>query len=296
MTKPVPQSATRPEPPRMDLYPPISEKESLIGFIRSISTETVSGIELKRGLATVERRSLTARRDRLMTWSTPTPSKGKIKALVANCFNALGGTSATEEEALATVELYITALEGKPQWAIERACMRFINGEVTGDEIGIRGKYDLRRPPTTAALRIITEKLVGPVAAELMLIRKVLAASPPKPQPTAEEKAKADAAITAWRAQQGIKAAAEANDTARAERRASTAKKVDDLHRERIRREYIAAGLEPPEPRADKLTPSLQLMLEMGWSIIDVPGGKRSLVAPEVQMTRREARYSEMGS
>lgn len=268
MTKTPATSAARRSP---DLYPPAKTPE----IKQLIDVALVDDNTLRRPLRSDDRRALQDRRAMLSRWAIPATPK-EIKSTVARCFLGMGGAATTPEEAQMVMAQYVTELQGLPAWAIERACSKFARGEVRPEDVGaVRIETGLR--PSTAHIRIVARDLVRSMDDELRMIGKILRASDPIPESTAEDRSAVARRAEAWRKRNGISADEPCSDV---DRRAV----LDDLARRmrvRIQREYEAAGLPVPEDAPDRPVRSLSLLLSLGAEIIERPDGSRDLAIPK---------------
>lgn len=262
-----------------DLYPPIPTEafRALLASLRPI------GNELPRALTVDETRALQTRSKQLASWI----GRGKpdeIKKVVSRCFMGLGGEKVAPEQAAMMMAQYVLALSDSPLWAIERACMKFARGEVKAADVGAR-HLEAGMRPSSAHLQMVVKDITEAFDAEIASISKVLAAFPPRRAETDAERAEGLAKTKAWQEQKFGKRDnyAPAPDGHRERVRAQLAQR----HRDRILREYAEAGL--PVPTGEIIT-SLPFLIDMGWTIVNLPDGSRQLAKPQHVLPSRASR------
>lgn len=284
----VPSTTVRPPP---DLYPPPPRRD-INDFLAAVGTEMSGGkVELKRALTPAEQTGLRERANLLLPWLQGSSAR-EIKAVLMRCFSGFGGGQIPIEEVEAIAVQFILVLAGQPKWAVARACMRFAAGDVRPEEVGAK-RLDLGWRPTTAQLKTIVDQFTEPLATECRRITMTLRAPAPRPIETEEQRKAGLAKIEAWRAGQGIKDKTALETPERTAQREDIGKRLDELHRARIRREYVERGLDPPEDVPGKMLVGLPLLLEMGWTIQTGPRGKPVLVKPREQPPREHSHADE---
>lgn len=259
-------TATRQRPD--GLYPPAQTQQmhTLIASLRPLDNM------LPRHLTVAEEQTLRRRAHQLSQWGD-TAKPEEIKSTLSRCFLGLGGEKLAPAQAAMMMTQYVTVLSGMKLWAIERACLRFAAGEVTAAEVGSKQLEPALRP-SSAHLRIMAAIISESFDKERSDIAKVLAAYPPKYEPTEEERAQGLAKTRAWQVQREGAEEKKAPVSGHAKR---TLDDINKRHHDRIIQEYISAGL--PAPTA-AIPTSLPMLLEMGWSIVEQRGVKH-LVKPD---------------
>lgn len=235
---------------------------------------------LQRSLSPREQCDLRERGAALLPWLTP-GAKDDIVEIVNQMLLGFAAPTSSEEESAVTVIQYQQALAGLPLWAVERACMRFARNEVADEELGKGQRWSRSFGPTTAHLQTVARDLVAPFAKESKRIKMTLNGTPMRRPVSAAERARGDAAVAAWLAQSGARQkqyGEEARAAREAQRKVDT--RIEEGQQELVRREYRAAGIDPPEALPGKLVPSLSVMLQLGWTVEDHPDGGRMMIGP----------------
>lgn len=274
----VPTTAARGVPASASLYPP-ARNRAIEDMLMDMAPFDGSVVDLRRGLATAEVATLKARQAALLPWMQGAAAND-IKRVLMRCFVGFN-YAPNPQEAEAVVVQFIMVLIGKPLWAIERAAMKFANGEVRPEEVGAK-RLDLRDKPTTSQMRVVVDGLIESVAYELHRLDLTLRATPPRKQESESDRARGIAIIQEWSDRVGIH---KREDDKIESRRA--AEEIDKLHRARVLREYAEHGLEPPTESEGKMLVSLSLLQAMGWTIQQDEHHLNVLVAPPAREPRR---------
>lgn len=266
-------TATRQRPD--GLYPPAQTQQmhTLIAGLCPVNNV------LPRHLTVAEEQTLRERARQLSQWGDAA-SPAEIKSAISRCFLGLGGEKLPPAQAEMMMAQYVTVLSGMTLWAIERACLRFASGEVKAEDVGAKRLESALRP-NSAHLRIMAGIISESFNKERTDITKVLAAFPPKYEPTEEERAEGLARTQAWQVQRHGVEAKKAPVPGHAKR---TLDDINKRHHDRIIQEYLAAGL--PAPTA-AIPTSLPMLLEMGWSIVEQHGEKQLVKPDHLTPTRR---------
>lgn len=244
-----------------------------------------------------ERRALEHRVEALGPWLAPyarPEQDDDVMIALAEMFNgfpSLRGDAGPA--ALARVSGAMAALERFPAWAIFAACSDIHRRgyEMTDSRGEVRAERHW--PPSDADVCKVVEDVVK-VRAEALRGARALLEAPVEEDdrpPLEERRAHVD------RVRAELAARAVPPDelerllaTQRSERRAVAARG----QARRLAEDYARAGVEPPGGR---VTSSLSLLLEMGWTIQEV-NARKVLVPPPKRATvpRGETQASEMGS
>jgi hypothetical protein len=188
----------------------------------------------------------------------------------------LQNRSENDEEAAIRVSHYAEILADTPLWAIKRGCDRFDRGEVSHEELGERLPLLRGRFPSTAHLYRVVSAIARPVFHERITIHEALNGVVARSGPaTPEERAEVEATHASFnRTIGGVSQLEEAKRQLASE---SVRKAMVDASEKLRVAEFARAGLEPPAG----MTVSLAMMLRLGWTIIDGPGGKKALLRPK---------------
>jgi hypothetical protein len=252
-----------------ELYPPETPADIKAALAVLLNEKDLEGRALlRRSLAEAERAALRARSRALDPWIVK-PREGEIEPLLLELSVGLQNRSENDEEAAIRVSHYAEILADTPLWAIKRACDRFDRGEVSHDELGERLPLLRGRFPSTAHLYRIASAIARPVFHERVTIHEALNGVVARSGPsTPEERAEVEAARASFnRTVGGLSELEEAKRQLASE---SVRHATERLRAAEFRR----AGLEPP---AGSMV-SLAMMLRLGWTIIDGPGGKKALL------------------
>lgn len=265
--------------PMGQLYPPPQPK--LVQNVLSVLVdgETATGGEplLSRALTPAESTTLADRKRILDGWlasGRPNEMRIQITAMLSGF-----GHAALGDDPEMTSAQYAFVCRDLPEWAVERACHKYSTGTVTPAEIGQREPINWSFPPSTAILHRLARSIVEPTEVERAKVAKILRGRTAKlPALDKEERAAfVEKYIAPAIRRRGI--GGEALEEARAARAQEALDRVKAAEAENRRSEYYDAGVEPPEPKGG-LTPSLPLLLKMGWTIEQGPGGRNRLVGP----------------
>lgn len=282
-----------------ELYPPEQPEGIAALFDLATAKKNKDGrYILFRAATQMERAALMNRRDVLAKWI-----EGAARStLVASCMKMLVSfkLKATEHEMQIKAGQYAVALKDLPGWSVERACNRFVTGDVKTEEIDAK-KIDHSSPPSISNIYKVARALVIPVLQEQAKIIAVIRGVVVQPELSSEERQRRGAAISA------------SNDSFQERMSSGRLDEVidDRVVAERNRRiaasqlqvrirEYRDARLEPPEVPDHGIIASLPMMLKGGWTIMEMADGRNALVAPlkrEDGITpKRRTQTQEMGS
>lgn len=259
-----------------ELYPPETPDDIKSALAVRLPEKDLEGRTLlRRSLAEAERASLRARSRALDPWIVK-PREGEIEPLLLELSVGLQGRAESEEDAAIRVSHYAEILADTPLWAIKRACDRFDRGEVSHDELGERLPLLRGRFPSTAHLYRIASAIARHVFHERITIHEVLNGVVARSGPaTEEERAEVEAAREAFTRTVGGESQLE---DAKRQLASENVRKATVEATEKLRlAEFERAGLEPP---AGSMV-SLAMMLRLGWTIIDGPGGTKALLRPK---------------
>jgi hypothetical protein len=257
-----------------ELYPIANDPEAnrLIEGLATPERDERFNFVLRRPLTMVEKEILSAR-SRAILPHLAGAKYSKIAKAVLNLFTGLGGTSANEEDAEVIAAQYANVLSGLPQWAIDRACMRFARGEVEASEVGAK-TLDKSFRPASSHLRIIADKIARPYYSEAKRIEMTLRGTVAKAEITPEERARTGAKIAEYLKTRKLET--EAVDLhAEQDRTAKSAELTKTL----ILAEYQSAGIKPVVGADGVTLCSLSLMRSLGYTVQEI-GDERVLVAP----------------
>lgn len=171
------------------------------------------------------------------------------------------------ESAAMIAEGYCHSVRGRPQWAVIEAARK-----VRENEAGLNPSYCPTEPEFAEQVR----RLLHPFEARLYEIDAVIRGKPVQPV-SQENRDKVDVLSKEHLAKSQSPLDLETEQ--RKHQRAAFVEKMLKGEHERRLREYVTAGLEPPEDKGYGIV-SLPLMLEMGWRIETDPRGKKVLTAP----------------
>lgn len=262
-----------------ELYPPRAAPE-VSALVKTIVTFRPSSsdlpVELARALSVPEREALSARAGVVARWLRP-GRQAEIARSVSGMLLGFG-RSMSVEEAMEVAAQWAHTLRDLPEWAVERACMRFARGEVRAAELGVE-RLDVGFAPSTAQLHRVAAAISADLENERQKIDEVLrgTASLGAPAPARRANAAVGAKLT-----EHLRMKAEARDAEQVERQLRIEAESDQRRREefaRAERTYRDAGLEPPVWKPGDVPVTLQMKLRFGWTTEEVEG-RRTLLSP----------------
>lgn len=232
--------------------------------------------DLRRNMTPAERRQLEARRNALVDNLGGCAAGAVIGDILEMLMGFGSGDFQTEETASAVAAQYAAVLASNPAWAVKRACGRWARGEVSAAEIGERS-ITRSRPPSAAQVKIVAEEIARVPRQELVRLNQTLkAGARPKPA-TDEERAAAMPRIRSMlddvqkrHAEQALEETA-----ARAKENAERDRRLQDWTRQKVRDEWVALGMDPPNPLF-----SVAMARSLGYEIMRV-GERNMLLKPK---------------
>lgn len=205
-------------------------------------------------------------------------------------FASLQGMS--EADLVARAAAITRGVADQPSWAIEQACENIrTKGYLMRDRDG-RERVERHWPPSDAEVRHEVLVVAGGRRAALESARALLDAPiEEEPRATAEERAAHVA--RSWPQASRI-GGGELLDATTAERLAASRKARLAEHEESLLAQYDQAGVDRPVFKGTVV--SLPMMLSLGWTIEETPGGRKLVEPPRRKAEPRETTTSEMGS
>lgn len=280
-----------------ELYPPASPEEvsAILAATWSKTKDEGGRTLIQRPLTSEERHILRRRKDELTTPWLRKANYHELHAVVLELFGRFPAFKATGDAVTAMAQKYAYAIGDLTAWSVKRAADRFANGNVDAAEIGAK-RIDPSQPPSASALHTVAREIARPIMAEFSHISAVLSGEPAQVVQTDEERQRTAGRIAAahddFKRRMGQESHEEPDDAAR---KASWNLQARSRALASIRRDYVQAGVVPPD--GDTIT-SLPMMLKCGWTIQKI-GNSNVLVAPKVEVRpqgKRPAKYNEMGS
>lgn len=271
-----------------ELYPPrcVPEWWKFLLAVATTDRDDSGNFVLHRALTVAERKALQDRAAVLAPWFESGKS-GKIMAAIVNMLVGFGGKSLSIEEARIVATQYTVTMSDLPLFAIERACIRFSNGEVRAEEVGAK-HIDRTFPPSTAQLHIVAKEIARPFGEERTRIYMTLNGSPPKREPDPAEKKAIGEKLNGF-AEEMRRTVAEEEDAKLVEARTRASAESKAHSRKMILREYEHRGLEPVSD-ANGNPHSISLLLSVGWRIEEMDG-RNVLIKPV--LSKREPQRTE---
>jgi hypothetical protein len=248
--------------------------EKLLRVLATPDKDERGNFILREPVREDDRESLMERLRVLKPWMESGPKKRIGDALVR--LFEFYGKQASGQEAANLIKAFTRELSVLPGWAVERACLKFISGTVTPEDLDQK-TIDRSFPATGPQISILARKIAAPWIAEAARIYKTLNGTF-EVRETPEERERTKAHIESVMA--GIKARQEAAEDAEEVIRAQKyAEKVIPRNLRYLENEYRNAGLDVPAVPPGGVQVSLALRLANGWKI-QTRHGRKVLVSP----------------
>lgn len=276
---------SRPMSSMAAVYPPDDPSaRELIERVATADRDENGNAVLRRSLTAVERQVLQKRAATLAPYIDRARLRDAEAAVLAMVIGrgTAAGMGEDEADVFAAQCASVLVGYGLPLWAIQRACLRFAAGDVRAEDVGEKHLSNTY-VPSSAHVRILTERIARAVHVEVHKIGTTLRGVVEPPQMTELERIAALPKIMAMRESYHREAAAIAVEEITAEevRRAAGRRAAAEASTRMILAEYRRARVEPVYLDAGKTIPvSLETLRRQGWRIEEVGPGESALVAP----------------